>query len=478
MKVYQLKLLIIVALSIFIIQSCSDDSELLGVENAELRGGRGGGGNGGGGNGNNENLSNLDSEVLENWNHLLCEIDQYATGMRPNSTARSIAYIYLASFETAVPAMRNFHSNEKILQGLKIDQREKARNINYELALNKALSVSIDHFIINLPSAYRAKISELEQSEYSRISQAQNVSNRVVEDSNEWGEYVANQIIKYAQTDDSAEEQILDPQPISYVPPTGDGYWTFSAEPERALFPYWGNVRTFAIDPNETTTVEPVAYSEDPNSNYYQQMMDVVVSNNTAREQDNEDLWIAEFWSDDVEGLMFSPPMRQVSIANQLIAQNDEDLETSLHLMLKLGFSLNDAAVATWKYKYQYMVMRPSVYIQNYIDPTYQTNLFSLIPWPNPTFPGYPSGHSCFASAAGGVFIDFYGNEMTFTDRSHEGRTEFRGMPRTFSSIEEMAAENAFSRIPLGVHIEMDCSEGLRLGYEIADAVNDYSVRQ
>lgn len=118
-----------------------------------------------------------------------------------------------------------------------------------------------------------------------------------------------------------------------------------------------GNVRTYTIAPNETTSVVPVVYSEDPSSNYYQQMMDIVESNNTARDQDNEDLWIAEFWSDDVEDLMFSPPMRQVSIANQLIDQFDQDLETSLHMMLKLGFSLNDAAVSTCKYKYQYMVM-------------------------------------------------------------------------------------------------------------------------
>ena len=65
---------------------------------------------------------------------------------------------------------------------------------------------------------------------------------------------------------------------------------------------------------------------------------------------------------------------------------------------------------------------------------------------------------------------------MTFTDRSHEGRTEFRGTPRTFDSLSEMAEENAFSRIPLGVHIRMDCTEGLRLGYEISDAVNDLNL--
>ena len=31
-----------------------------------------------------------------------------------------------------------------------------------------------------------------------------------------------------------------------------------------------------------------------------------------------------------------------------------------------------------------------------------------------------------------------------------------------------MAEENAYSRIPLGVHIRLDCTEGLRLGKVIA----------
>lgn len=60
----------------------------------------------------------------------------------------------------------------------------------------------------------------------------------MIDDSNKWGEYVAKEIILYAQTAETAEEQILDPQPTSYVPSIGNGYWTFSAEPERALFPY------------------------------------------------------------------------------------------------------------------------------------------------------------------------------------------------------------------------------------------------
>ena len=76
------------------------------------------------------------------------------------------------------------------------------------------------------------------------------------------------------------------------------------------------------------------------------------------------------------------------------------------------------------------------------------------------------------------MFIDFFGNNSQFTDNSHEGRTEFRGSARSFNSIKEMADENGYSRVPLGVHVRMDCTEGLRLGYEISDAVNDYDLKR
>lgn len=468
MTIKKLGFLILLFSSFLIIQSCSEDSELVETENSVLE--RGGGSNGQG------NGLSRDNDISTDWIDLLVSIDQYAAGMRPNSTARSLAYINLAAYETAQPAMRNHISNVGYLNGLEIDTELKADRIDYKIALNAAYASTIDHFILNLPEDQRARIAELETSKLERLSR--NVSESRVEESIEWGDYVANQVIAYAATDAEGEKQILDPQPTSYIPPTGDGYWTFSAEPERALFPYWGNVRTFIVSTDETTTVAPIAYSEDPNSAYYGEMLEVYTENNTARDEDNEQLWIAEFWSDDVEGLMFSPPMRQFSISNQLVKKFRNDLEETLVLNLKLGFSLNDAAVATWKYKYEHMVMRPSVYIQDFIDESYQTNLYRLIPWPNPTFPGYPSGHSSFASAAAGVFIDAYGSEANFTDRSHEGRTEFRSRPRKFKTFEDMAEENAFSRIPLGVHIRIDCAEGLRLGYEISDAINEYDLER
>ncbi len=421
----------------------------------------------------NEDLSLEGNILVQEWTDLFIELERYSEG-RPNASARSTAYIYLAAYEAVVPGMSNNTSNEDRLRGFNIRQSEKAEEISYRIALNACFAQVVEHFLINVTEDKTSAINALETELETSLSAG--LSDQFIDDSKAWGQYIAERVIAYSQTDDEAEEQILSPQPLSYEPPVGEGFWTYSADPERALFPYWESVRTFVIKPKETTAIDPIPYSEDPDSEYFQQMMEVYNANNNAKSENGEQLWIAEFWSDDVEGLMMSPPVRQVSIANQLLEQYNLNLEESLTLMLKLGFALNDAAVAAWKYKYEFMVMRPSVYIQEFIDPDYQTNLFRLVFWPNPGFPSYPSGHSTFASAASGLFIDAFGNETNFTDRTHEGRTEFVGTPRTFESFEQMAYENAFSRIPLGVHMSMDCEEGLRLGYEISDAVKDLDL--
>lgn len=420
-------------------------------------------------------VSNTTTQLISDWNALWLELDQHAYGMRPTATARSLAYIHLAGYETALPDMEGYHSNNDNLELLTINAGEHASNVELKLALNTCYAIVFDHFMYNVQPEFDLKIDQFKEIKEAQLSEG--LSAAVIDSSIDWGTYVAQQVIAYSQTDTEAEIQIVDPQPYEYEPATGEGYWTYSADEERAWFPYWGSVRTFVISSQETSSVTPsMDYSTSMDSPFYAEMMEVYQTNTAALEEDNDDMWVAEFWSDDVEGLMMSPPGRQISITNQLMGHYDLGFEQSLVTLLKIGFSLNDAAVSTWADKYEYMVMRPSVYIQEYIDPDFQTNLYRFINWPNPSFPGYPSGHSTFASAAAGVFINEFGNGINFTDRSHEGRTEFRGVPREFTSFTEMAEENALSRIPLGVHIRMDCTEGLRLGYEVSNAVNNYNL--
>lgn len=524
MRFNQLKALAVLCLVFIGMQSCSEDSSVLNPEESVVNtgavvltprnadgvpvanstrgnnnqggnngnqgndGNRGGQGNGDNGNNNDDGrggndgqssnnlVASLDNGVTKMWMDLFFELERYADGMRPNASARALAYISLAAYETAVPGMPNFRSNSNRIPGFRFNGRVNTSSVDFEAALNATYARVFDQFMIGVSNNRMEKIDALENAIKANLQGV--LSNRVMRDSEEWGEEVADRIISYARSDREGESQILEPQPLSYEPPVGDGYWTYSAEQERALFPYWESVRTFVMSTNETTTLDPIPYSEDASSAYFAEMQEVYDVNNTARDEDNDDLWVAEFWSDDVVGTTFGPPTRQFSIGNQLIEQYGFNLEETLHMYLKLGFALNDAAVSAWKYKYEHMVMRPNVFIHEFIDPDYQTNLYRLVPWPNPTFPGYPSGHSCFASAAAGVFKDFIGNNISFTDRSHEGRSEFRSTPRTYNSFDEMAEENAFSRIPLGVHVRMDCAEGFRLGYEISDGINEYEVQR
>ncbi len=453
MKNATFRVLVIVSITIFLFQSCSSDDNFDDIE-VDPR---------------------ATTDLIMEWNDLWLEVDRYAYGMRPTSTSRALAYIHLAGYETAVPEMEGYTSNINRLQGLTIDAAQQAGTINLNLALNTCYALVFDHFMVNVSTAVDAQIGTLKSVNEAELSEG--LSTSEIENSIAWGTYVANMVIAYSQTDTAAEEQMWDPQPLSYEPPVGEGYWTYSDDPERALFPYWGEVRTFVISPDETTSVAPsIPYSSDPNSDFFEAMHEVYTVSTTAKIEDNEDLWIAEFWSDDVEGLMMSPPGRTISLANQLIDQHDLEYDRALAMLLKLGFSLNDAAVSAWADKYEYMVMRPSVYIKEHIDPNFETNLYRFISWPDPSFPGYPSGHSTFASAAAGIFIDEFGDAMDFTDRTHEGRTEFRGAPRTYSAISTMVEELAFSRLPLGVHMKMDCEEGYRLGYEISDAVLNFNL--
>ncbi|MBO6606674.1 vanadium-dependent haloperoxidase [Psychroserpens sp.] len=456
MKTSNLKFLLTFLLVLLLFESCNTDDDQINVNTNETV------------------VTDEITQLMVEWNDLWLEIDRYSFGMRPNATSRALAYIHLAAYETAVDDMIDLTSNTSRFQNLIIDNTQRANTIDLNIALNTSYAVAMNHFMFNISSEMASEIDQFKVTKENIF--LQNVSNQVLQNSREWGNYVAEQVIAFSQTDVQAESQILEPQPLSYEPPVGEGYWTYSADPERALYPYWESVRTFVISSDMTSSIEPMDYSEDSASDYFSQMNEVYTVNNTAKLEDNEDLWVAEYWSDDVEGLMMSPPGRQISIAKQLIVQNDLNYETSLVLLLKLGFALNDAAVSTWADKYNYMVMRPNVYIQEFIDPDYETNLYRFINWPNPSFPSYPSGHSCFASAAGGVFINTFGNNIDFTERSHEGRTEFRGTPRQFYSISEMVEDAAFSRVPLGVHMRIDCTEGMRLGYEISAAVNDFDL--
>jgi hypothetical protein len=52
------------------------------------------------------------------------------------------------------------------------------------------------------------------------------------------------------------------------------------------------------------------------------------------------------------------------------------------------------------------------------------------------------------------------------------------GKPRSFITFRQMAEENAYSRLPIGVHFRMDATSGVSLGYGIGKKVNKLAWRK
>jgi membrane-associated phospholipid phosphatase len=158
----------------------------------------------------------------------------------------------------------------------------------------------------------------------------------------------------------------------------------------------------------------------------------------------------------------------------EVLALEKSNLQTAVMASVKVGLALNDASVSCWNSKFTYNIERPITYINKMMNNSW--NIASLtstgfLP-STPSFPAYPSGHSTFGGAAAEALVSVFGANYSLTDRCHEGRSDFNGKPRTFDSFYDMAAENAYSRIWLGVHWRMDCEEGLRLGYVVGRRVN------
>lgn len=420
-------------------------------------------------------------EVTLRWFYLFEEIDRYAPGYRPPAAARALAYIGLAGYEAAVPGMPEYNSFAGHYRTLRVPTADPNLEYHWPTAVHSAYNTIFRRFYFPYLDAHLlSKISNLNLT-VNREFEAQ-LEPRVYERSIEFGEAVANAVYEWSTSDIVGHGANENPRPASYIPPKGPGLW----EPTKpdftpALFPYWGGVRTFALQESELITEPPIQWSEDPSSEMYRQAKEVEEwVNRIDAGQDEEHRWIGEFWSDDFYEVTFTPAGRWVAITNQVMNIERPSLARAVEIYTKVGMALCDAGISVWKSKFHYNLERPVHYINRNWDANWETNMnnpFTGITGITPEFPAYPSGHSGFGGAAGYILEQEFGANYTMTDYCHKDRAEFRGQPRTFRSFTHMAEENAFSRVPLGVHFRMDCEVGLNQGYLAGQRVEELPWR-
>lgn len=431
-----------------------------------------------------EMVAAFDAEVMLKWNKLFLEIERYAAGYRPGPAPRALAHLGLASYEACVAGMPDYNSLKGRYLGLTLPEVEPGQEYHWPTVIHAVYTAMMPQFFTFDPPAevkshWLSLVSDLNAKYLDEAGQE--VFNR----SKAYGESVGNAMWEWSKTDPYGHDAYKNPfgnfstgeeydWQAHYDGP-GDWEPTYPG-PGKGMGPYFGKVRTFAITGNEKLSLPPSSYfmnySENPNSEYYSQAVQTYTKNAAL---DYKTEWIGEYWSDDLLNLTFSPGPRWIAVANQVIEEEKSNLEIALETYAKVGMALNDAAVGCWNSKYYYNVERPDTYIRKVLDPNYKTNLENPLTGEEgvtPSFPAYPSGHSTMGAAGAEVLGSVFGYSYAMTDRCHEGRVEFEGVPRSFTSFEQMAEENAWSRVLLGVHWRMDCDEGVRYGKEIGQKVH------
>jgi membrane-associated phospholipid phosphatase len=421
-----------------------------------------------------ENPVALDAEVALRWNNVLLNLERFTAGYRPPVSGRNIGYISLAAYEAIQPGMEDvYNSFDGYFPGLDIPEPTPGEKYHWPSVLNATYSRIMSSFFPTAPAAQQFEIFRMESEFNERFRKE--VANEVFIRSIEYGRQVADAVFRWSATDRLGHEAYLRNNDPSYVPPSGPGLWqpTFP-DYSRALLPYWGRVRTFVADATDICR-DPLPMSSTPNSAIYQQALEVQRTVNQIRAgRLKEEHWIADFWSDDCPILTFTPAGRWIAVANQVVVNNKANLALAVETYARVGMAIGDAGIRAWHEKYRFNIERPVDYIRRVLnEPTWNTVMCpdGSGQFFTPPFPAYPSGHATFGAAAAEVLTGIYGNQ-SMTDRCHEGRTEFRGTPRTFDSFYEMAEENAYSRIPIGVHFAMDAEAGVDLGYGIGKKVN------
>ena len=407
-------------------------------------------------------------KIIIQWTDLVLKLERNTAGYRPPVSARMFAYIQITAYQTSLPALKGYSSLKEPLLPSKYIVGDVPENFDLPMALNAAYAHIVKRFFFTAPQKFLQELASLEKENFE-VEQNQTDEN-TRQNSIKYGKAVAEAIWQYAMTDKIGHDAFLYNFDKTYTPPQYKGSWQPSSiYPMPALLPHWSMVRTFINGKNDIEIKPPVSFDESPTSDFYKQAMEVYLN---AQHRSFEDVWIADFWSDDLERFTITPVGRWFSIANQYVTQKRFSFPDVLETYLKLGIALNDAAVICWNAKYFFNIERPETFIQRNIDAHWQ-------PLHNtPAFPAYPSGHAIFGASAVEILKHQLGNTNSFTDKTHDKRTEFQGKPRTYHSLDEMATENAYSRVIIGVHFRMDCEEGLRLGKIIGQKIAHFLIKK
>ncbi len=324
------------------------------------------------------------------------------------------------------------------------------------------------------------------------------ITGQALADGKALGSAVATAIINGRVNDGSSTS-------VNYVPQPGLGH--YQLQPGQVAWgPNWGNVKPFVLTPSEQTAnanliagkinaLVPGATSLTSNqflsspafANAFNQVMQLGASTSSTRTPDQTN--IGYFWAYDVGGLG-PPPVLYNQNLQTISNQQHNSVPQNARLFALANMAMADAGIVCWQSKYQYDLFRPITAAQEIgqltpinpgitpVSPTW-TPLgapngipgSAIMPNNNPftpPFPSFTSGHASFGGALFSTLADFYGtDDMSFSLTSDNAP----GVVESFTKFSDAAAQNAESRIYLGIHWQFDADIGVASGDMVGNDV-------
>ena len=406
-------------------------------------------------------------DVLAAWYDLVLELVRHTPTYSPPVASRSLAYIGVTAFEAVATGSDELKSLAGQLNGLQPPpQRIAGAAYDEATVVHAALAAGVRNLFSNTGPTGQRVIGRLDAKLRTQISKG--IPADVAARSEAHGQAVAAHILAWSQDDGGAVVENMG-FPLQYTLTAGPARWvptSLVAQQQMPLLPNWGSNRTFAMPDGAACPLpDPFDYSEDKNSDFYKEALEVYEAKKTMTP---EQIAIARFWSDDPM-LSPTPPGHWVSIGLQIMWQDSLDLEKSVETLALLGVTLADAFVGCWHAKFEFDLVRPVTYIRRVIDPAWETLLIT------PPFPEYPSGHSTQSGAAAEVLTKLFGEDFAFQDATRQADGV---KPRAFPSFWAAAEEAGISRLYGGIHFRAAIERGLEQGRCVGAFANALQTRR
>jgi len=420
------------------------------------------------------NLTMLDANAAD---HALASPDQGG----PTKTSRAFAIVSAAMFDAWNSIHHRYRPYLTDLAGYEsADERSAVAAAAYQTlrALypqqRNALAAAYADWLRRIPSGtYRAQGVQL-------------------------GERVATAILAHRAGDGSDAT-------MTYVPGIGPGFHQVDPlHPNQGfLAPQWGYVRPFVIG-NVASYISPPppALDSPAYAAAYRQVQRLGGDGvTTPTERTREQTTIGMFWGYDGAPRLGTPPRMYNQIARVIAQDRRNTVEQNARLFALVNLAQADAGVQSWFTKYEYEFWRPVIALRNGDrdgnprtegDPNWRpfgapaTNGAGDGVNFTPPFPAYTSGHATFGAAAMWSIARFYGTSRIdfrftsdeFNGLNRNGDGSLRPIvTRRYRTLDEAIAENAISRIYLGIHWSFDADQGVTSGKRIANEIADRALQ-